>query len=861
MAENDYGAGVSRYLDPENTGFENVVYQDGKFVLDAELNLNQDIQFFKAQEVLRQQAPSGFLTGDFDEDSNSSFDFRAEANAFYLIDRPVVHVNGWVIPLEFTNTTTAEENRITLASPPASAGSIALDFVYLEVWKALVAPDPSTDNKPSATQIWYNGNVLSPAATWITEDMLDPILAAESTRRVQIQWRLKSQRLTNTANKRGYTDANVFAQGPQAALSVFTFDEVDGDPGLWRAGDGDPNNSLGTTDGYVYSIPVCLVYRRNSQAFDFLGNGNGGALLASGSSDRPDGYYSDSVVFDDLQDMRRHVSFTGFDLTHEVERSTSLLMDLNLRTWATNTAYTGFYVGGSELAGSRILKADDLVPSNAVPSDPASGNTFGGADGIRTVFSDRPTAQQHIVVFSPPGGTWNAGDTVTLDLTAITGLGGPLSDEQPTGTVVNDVLDVSLNESAGGAGSGVQTYNYTSISGLGGQTVVITLDDPPTPGSSADLWVTYEVLYPVGAGLKAHVDEAAAGFTTNVHDPTAFNADIGVVFTNDAAGREAIRDYLQVSYEDGPHREVSATYTTDSAVTLTVFAQDTTTVLLPEYLYEGAGGTINGVVSVQGTGGGPLYTVDPSRTSGRQVGIDAGGPLPADDTSVEVTFFPARALPTNGTPITFYYMTPGIQAIQFEYLQNATPNNDLVIKPLAISNKMRVGTTGSGSPLTSFPYEAPMGQIPVHRDAPYDSEAELSAPGPISIDDYDATTGFAELPLLLPMVPVESFTFQDPLNVTTQNAEFLDHFTSVDLTAYRPSAIAQSLSALAEHKVFVSFIGRLEQDTDFGRQGELVLVVVANYLEASSENRVGFADSGNLTCAAVYKLKGNLLVK
>jgi len=857
MADNDYGTGVSRFLDPEGTGYDVVVFQKGKGVLDSELILNQDIASHKAREVLRQQTPSGFLTGDFESDTNASFDFRTESNTLHLINRPVVHVNGWVLPLEYTGTDTASENVITLAAPPASAGTIAVDFVYLEVWRAVVAPNPSTDNKPSATQVYPNGNVEALAATWLTDDLIDtdPVINTETTRRVQIQYRITSQRLSSTANKLGYTDANVFAQGPLGALSAFAYTGVDGDAGLWRAGDGDPANALGTTDGYVYSIPITLVYRLNTQPFDLTGNGNGGSQIVSGTPDRPDGRYSDEVVFGDLQDMRNRVSFTGFDLGHEVERSLGLLMDHNLRTWATNTASTGFYVGGSELAGTQVLKADDLIPSTAIPSDPSSGNTFGSPDGIRTIYSDRPVAQQHVVVFAPPGGTWTAGDTVALDLTANSTLGQPLSDEQPAGTVIIDVLEVTLNEA--GPTTGTQPYVFEQITGLGTQTVEVTLGAPPTVASTADLWVTFEVLYPVGAGLNAHVDGVPSNFVATVHDPTAFNGAIGVVFTNNAAGQAAIRPYLQVDYEDGPHREVSATYTTDAAVTLTVFASDTTTVILPEFLYEAAGGSTNGVVSVQGTGGGPVYVVDASRTAGRQVGIS--GVLPNPDEEVDVTFFPARAFSTNGTPITLYYLTHSVQTIQFEFLQNVTPNNDLVVKPLAISPRMRVGTTGSGSPLTSYPYEAPMAQIPVHVDAPYDSEAELSAPGPISIDDFDATTGFVELNTLVPLVPVESFTFRDPINVTTENAEFLDHYTSVDLTAYRPAALAQSLSAISEHKMFIAFIGRIEQETDFARQGSLVLVVVADYVQASAQNRVGFADTSNTTCAAVYRLKGNPL--
>jgi hypothetical protein len=40
-----------------------------------------------------------------------------------------------------------------------------------------------------------------------------------------------------------------------------------GDPGLWRAGDGNYENDLGTVDGYSYAVPIGAIFRRNSSTF------------------------------------------------------------------------------------------------------------------------------------------------------------------------------------------------------------------------------------------------------------------------------------------------------------------------------------------------------------------------------------------------------------------------------------------------------------------------------------------------------------------------------------------------------------------------------------------------------------------
>ena len=84
-----------------------------------------------------------------------------------------------------------------------------------------------------------------------------------------------------------------------ATLFPYTSQSAAGDPGLWRAGDGVPTNTLGTVDGYMYALPLMAVVRRNTAAFDRNSNHNGG-VASPGPSDRPDGLFYDIVDARDI---------------------------------------------------------------------------------------------------------------------------------------------------------------------------------------------------------------------------------------------------------------------------------------------------------------------------------------------------------------------------------------------------------------------------------------------------------------------------------------------------------------------------------------------------------------------------------
>jgi len=277
------GEGVSRTLTAQARNFLSPVFQKNRPPLDSELNLLSQISEEARRALIKANIPSGFIgdpiraADDFETSTQAS-------NLFWLgketsgDDGDIIwaHVNGWMIPVIGTGNV-GTRNAITLPPPQATTTDADVNFVFLEVWKAQIAPS-GTASKPGVDTVWRYGNVEY-GGTNPVQDFLDPAIGIETTERVQIQYRLRVVSAVNpTLNPFGF-NAQIKAQGtldvPTAsANALYTFtNQCDtlGDAGLWRAGDGDGSNGLlGTVDGYVYAIPLCFVFRRSTANWSAL---------------------------------------------------------------------------------------------------------------------------------------------------------------------------------------------------------------------------------------------------------------------------------------------------------------------------------------------------------------------------------------------------------------------------------------------------------------------------------------------------------------------------------------------------------------------------------------------------------------
>lgn len=370
----DFGSGVSRTLDAAMRQFGAVVWQKGKPPLDSELNLMSQQVWDALRQVVCTMVPSGF----FVDPTRTVQDFQTNPqwSNFFKVGNPRIpfgdgelaeqspvlraNVNGWVLPVCGTNAAEGDLANI-IKLYPAPESDTRIDFVFLEAWMARVDANPSTVNKPSASTIYKYGNVKY-GGTNLTDDLEDPTIGYETTGRVQVQYRLRvhgqgtglGASVALDVHPEGLDDPNILGQGtssdPVAAMTFSNMREELGDPSLWRAGSGNPNNSLGTIDGYTYAIPLCAVFRRASNVYvavneagnpnhngaysrtpstKFLPNPLDGArelLVASLTNDLSPTTAADPAGADATVDIT-NLNGCGLEDTHHVWSSTFLMID------------------------------------------------------------------------------------------------------------------------------------------------------------------------------------------------------------------------------------------------------------------------------------------------------------------------------------------------------------------------------------------------------------------------------------------------------------------------------------------------------------------------------------------------------
>ena len=330
MAKN-LGSGVSRVIDGKDKQFALTVYQIRKPPLDSEMNLSGLVDLEARSEEVRSRVASGWLMDesnpmlDYTTDSSwSNFFFFGRQTANELRNLPCAIVNGWVIPVAGTRTgsppltpnDSVTWNKIELNPPGTSTGGNRAEFVFLEVWLQRVDVDPAppgiAPGKPERGFLYRFGNVES-GFSHLPDEMVDPNLNFESTKRVQIQYRIRVVPNINLVQyPEGFDPTLVFAQGALTSPGAVAFENMReelGDPGLFRAGTGDPA-TFGTVDGYVYAVPICSTFRRNGAGFSDTGNLAGAFNRNSEATQRTDSkIFSSTIVLpNDITDT--DVQFT-----------------------------------------------------------------------------------------------------------------------------------------------------------------------------------------------------------------------------------------------------------------------------------------------------------------------------------------------------------------------------------------------------------------------------------------------------------------------------------------------------------------------------------------------------------------------
>jgi hypothetical protein len=874
MAYKDLGPDVSQtpaalpanQFSGEEKSFETLVIQEGKPVIDWEVNLLEEVARDHGVRLSNQRFyPSCFLSGDYLENNTleGSFEFLTPTPGnenLFKIKRQDALVNGWHVRFEYSGTSTPGENEIELDIPPASG--TRTDLVILEVWRALIK-DGLTANLSGGGLIFRNGNVKAPDAVNFANDIIDPNEAAETSARIQIQYRY---RVINGVDldtfPDGLDDPTVVAHTAtdinggipaDGNVTVLTYSPVDRDSGLWRAGTGSAGDAttLRTVDGFMYAIPVCAVFRRNTDipSFDRDLNLNGGAIIAAAPTDRPDGLFVDQIVAKDVKDLRKSIAR---DYPEILQKTTQQAFD--------NSLTTQHEIDANNVSGVTMFAKEDV----------GIGGHSGDPDRVRRFFSDRSYTETVVARVDITGAPT---PTAVFDLNALNVAWNPgvynLIATAPTGTRLVGIKSLRLVDIAipfdKDALDTTTPYVLNVVYSATGpeiDTATVTFDVaiPTTNIVYAELMIEY----PSGNGLYRNVINS---YDVWGPDPTTIGLlpapwIDGTLWT---LSSDVTRYSLDTSLwnVDHSHREsLIRIRTVDQIATFYADANDK--IYIPERLT-----------------GDPI-TVD-----------DGGGPLPNTNYTYNTAYTEVQLAtsPGAGTPVLTTYKAyrpapdlPGAPADSFQVffesaavqsIQPAAGTQTLQLIPRATSNFLYIIANGSGSPDDAFPFSSPGVQIPIPElPTPAHPESILDTPNFLSIIGFGINTGFMQIESKIPYMPQpdEVTIFRDAPDIVEDDDGrfFWPKSEAVPIPPavpkYSPVVYGQLLSSKQRHKVAFPVLMELAEDFygvvphgGIGRKGSLVLVIFTSWFEFDNQNRIELSTVSGDTGAAVYRVRGNLL--
>ena len=474
MSDN-FGPRQPRVLDVENRSLDNVIFQHRTPPLSSEWNLINQISNVKVQDIVKSTLPSGWMkVGDVKEEGTdiesgqilTSSSFSANTVKLTSNDDNVAVVNGWPILVQ-ASSSPDDDNIITLPNP----GSQVYDFVFLEVWRKLVGYDDP---------LYPYGNVnVNP---YTNNEILFPPIGDETTKRVQIQYRIRVQSIATTLSAESdvFGDTDIFPIGGrttgQYQFSSFAFRKAGSiDAGLYLSGDGSETSQeeLNTIDGYVYAIPIALAYRRTKTSVIFNASQmtfcftNKAGVSEGYVTDRPDAKLADVIYKDDIMDLRHKIITSGKDMEDIVNRSVSRLIAGELTT-VLKQGFDRDGLSSSAVSGASTLMKVERINSTGGDNIPNIGTGSGTASTTfkRRVMSAAEIMHSYnILEVHRPGATWSDGDSIDIASTYTFPDGELIS--------IDGLYSPTLGKVTGVTAAGVSTIN---IADSGSNSIVGTAD-------------------------------------------------------------------------------------------------------------------------------------------------------------------------------------------------------------------------------------------------------------------------------------------------------------------------------------------------------------------------------------------------
>jgi len=521
--QKDYPTRVSRTLDPTGKSLVTVVGLHDNEISDADVNLIQDLQDYKRTNLLNNTAASGCL--QYSPVQTFAVENTLYIPAFDVLFGPV----GEVVTIAGNLSADLTTNRIVLPAPQfyqngSTAAPGQIYIVFLEMWFAALDAETNAGyfinpTNPALRSFYAYGCVNCDPSNVIPDDSIDPFQNVQTTDRAQIQWRLSVQPVALSYDFTKYNfgvdpgasaletvwgegvPSNQKAGPIQQAPYQFSFmGPITGDSGLWRSGDGNVNNSLGTMDGYSYAIPIAVVFQRNTGTFDVatnpLGCANplvpGSGLVASGVSGRYDRKYADVIYPQDVVDTRLTVSLTAWDYDNMMKNAFDDLVSGNSTLKIARGESPGQLpvVTGSALDYLVAVNATALANTDTVGQFDGFANGF--SSDLRTFYTVKAISVQQKTT-GTAGARWALNDSFSLSL--------PLNSPA---TITFVQVQALVNQTDGSKNPVLLLQGQINTTGLNSTQVVIQIvknlqGTSYDPGQN-NLYVTVGVTYPAGVG-------------------------------------------------------------------------------------------------------------------------------------------------------------------------------------------------------------------------------------------------------------------------------------------------------------------------------------------------------------------------
>lgn len=511
-----YPAQVSRTLVPDMKALIRVIGLHDHQLTDADINLIEDLAAVRGRRVLADQTTSGALT-------YQPFNFVQGETEFFIPTFDVLF-NGEVVAIAGNLSNDLTKNKVVIPAPQSwqlgqTTPQAFIYVVFLEMWYADLDATSGQGYyiNNGAFYYWPFGNVTPDPSnlTLLPNDTIDPFQGLVTTLRAQIQWSLRVQPVALTYNFSKFrygldpgasAAETVFALGSTALATTFSFTNmgsINGDTGLWRAGDGNVNNLLATMDGYSYAMPVAVVFQRNTGTFSIASNPFGCAatknvvpnsgLLISNQSGRFDSKFADVIYQEDTVDTRQTVALTGYNFGDLADKGFA-----DLVTGATQNAIgRGISPGNSTIAMGSQLDYYVSVNSVAIPNTDTVGQFDGYANGFssdnRTFYSTQQVTVNQKVV-GAIGSPWVKGDTFIISLPATT-----------FATIEFVNVQALVTQLDGSKNPALLLPGQITVTGLGTKSVTISfaisLQGTAFDPTSNPLFVTVGAQYAAGGGM------------------------------------------------------------------------------------------------------------------------------------------------------------------------------------------------------------------------------------------------------------------------------------------------------------------------------------------------------------------------